>query len=118
MPNTFYQKSFTQFDTRTGISDALVNALGKPINLTGCGVCFVAQSDLQAVGSGVYAINACASIDGDPAAGLVTYQWATHDLDVTGLYYYWWVVKNSVSLATEHFPSDGRKRAFCVVPKP
>lgn len=117
MPNTPYKKSFTQFDRRTGISDALVKADGKPVDLTGCSVCLIAQASTEAVGSGVYAINQCATIDGDPENGLVTYQWGQHDLDGAGLFYYWWKVTNALGY-TEHFPADGRKRSFEVVLKP
>lgn len=117
MANAFAKKTYTQGDVRTGISDALVDALGRPINLTGCTVCFHAQDSAQAFGSGIYAILGCASIDGDPEKGLVTYQWSAHDLDAVGLYYYWWVVKDTLG-AVEHFPADGRKRAFEVITKP
>lgn len=120
MPNTYYKKDFTQFDVRVGLSDALVDGNGKPINLTGLAgnVCFIAQISTAAVGSGIYAIGpVCAQIDGDPELGLVTYQWASTDLNVVGLYYYWFVVK-SLQGFPEHFPSDGRKRAFQVWPKP
>jgi hypothetical protein len=109
--NRLIEKRMTVGDTRTPISDTLIDDGGNPINLAGHTVKFrLIDADANAVVD-----SAAATID-DEGAGDVSYPWQDADVDTAGTFYYWWIAIRTSDGNEERFPSGGRMRRLVIDP--
>jgi hypothetical protein len=114
MPNLPFTKKWIVGDTRTAITDKLVDAAGDPVSIPdGTIVRFrMVNKETDAV-----KIDNDLGVIEDAATGLVSYTFNTSDVDTAGDYWYWWILESQTG-REEHFPGDGEKATLSLVEIP